>query len=302
MDDTRAESQAAHLLAEKKLASHTAITMLLVNIALTLFKLLAGIIGRSQAMISDAVHSASDVFGTLFVLIGVNVSRREADDSHPYGHERLECIVALVEAMILIVVAAGIAVSGVNSILHAEELAPPGLLALIAAVVSIVVKEWCYHYTMRRAKQLDSTALAANAWHHRSDALSSIGSLIGIGGAMLGFTVLDPIAALIICVMILKVAWDILRRSTGQLVDRSAPPEVVTEISRVLAEEQAVLRVDDMKTRLHGAKLYVDIEISVESGLTLMEAHSIAECVHDRIESLDPRVKHCMVHVNPYND
>lgn len=296
------DARAAQLNAEKGLASRTAGLMLAVNIALTVCKLAAGIIGRSQAMISDAAHSASDVFGTLLVLIGVNVSHREADDCHPYGHERLECVVALAEALILAIVAIAIAVKGIDSIIHAAALGLPGPPALIAAFISIVIKEWCYHYTIRRAKKLNSPALKANAWHHRSDALSSVGSLLGIGGAMLGIRVLDPITALIICAVILKVAWDIARQSLGQLVDRAAPPELVADIELLLAEDATVLRVDDIKTRLHGAKLYVDIEISVASGLSLLAAHAIAEDLHMRVEALDARVKHCMVHVNPYED
>ncbi|MEY8393118.1 cation diffusion facilitator family transporter [Lachnospiraceae bacterium 45-W7] len=181
------------------------------NIILCAFKMFAGIVGKSGAMVSDAVHSLSDVFATFIAFLGVKMSKRGADKAHPYGHERMECIASLILGLILLVTGLGIGKVGLQNIFSGnyEELAIPGAIALVAAILSIAVKEAMYWYTRHYAKILNSAAFMADAWHHRSDAFSSIGSLIGIGGAMLGFPVLDAIASVVICLFILKVAFDI---------------------------------------------------------------------------------------------
>lgn len=192
------------------------------NAALTVFKLVAGIVAHSSAIVADAVHSASDILGSLIVMIGAIFSHKAADASHPYGHEKLECIASILLGNILVLVGAAIGYAGVMKIVRGETLAAPGVLALIAAVVSIGVKEGLYWYTIAAAKRIRSVSLKAEAWHHRSDALSSIGSFAGVLGARLGVPILDPIASIVICLFIFKVAYGIFHESIDRLVDRRA--------------------------------------------------------------------------------
>ena len=272
---------------------------IVLNAILTVFKLLAGIMGNSMAMVSDAVHSASDMIISFFVLIGLKLSRKHADEHHPYGHEKMESLVSIVMSLLLAVVALSIGYGALQRLLGNIGHTTPTALALIAAIVSIAVKEWMYHYTKRAARRISSPSLEADAWHHRADAFSSVGSLIGIGGAILGWPIMDPLAALVICLLILKVAGDLIKNALNQLVDRAASPEVIKHLEDLITAEEGVIRVDDLKTRQHGAKLYVDVEISAAHDLTLTAAHAIAERLHDKIEADNSAVKHCMVHVNP---
>ena len=274
---------------------------ILINLLLAAGKLLAGLLAQSGAMVSDAVHSASDVFSTVIVIIGMRAAAKDSDKEHPYGHERMECVAAVVLAVVLAGTGVGIGLSGVNKIISSssEELAVPGILALVAAAVSIAVKEIMYQYTRRAAKKINSGALMADAWHHRSDALSSVGSLIGILGARLGIPVLDPLASVIICVFIEKAAIDIFRDAIDKMVDKSCPAETIENMKTVILQTEGVCGVDELKTRLFGAKVYVEVEIAVAADKTIVEAHDIAEQVHGAIEAAFPEVKHCMVHVNP---
>ena len=198
-----------------------------VNILLSLIKLLAGIIAGSGAMISDAAHSASDVFSTFVVMIGVWLSDKKPDKEHPYGHERLECVASLLLSVVLAATGLGIGYSGVMKIINSSEqkLSAPGMLALAAAVVSIVIKELMYRYTAKTAKKINSSALMADAWHHRSDALSSVGSFIGILGARLGAPVFDPAASVVICIFIIKAAVEIFIDAVDKMIDRSCSDE-----------------------------------------------------------------------------
>lgn len=284
-----------------KIAMRVSTVSIVVNLVLSIMKLIAGIVAKSQAMISDAIHSASDVFSTIIVMIGVTLSNKESDKEHQYGHERLECVAAIILAIVLAATGFGVGYSGAMKIIGGsyEKLAIPGRLALIAAVGSIIIKEWMYHYTKRAAKKINSGALMADAWHHRSDALSSIGAFIGILGARMGYAVLDPIASLVICLFIFKAAIDIFKDSLDKMVDKACPEEMVEEMKKVIISQEGVLSVDDIKTRLFGAKAYVDVEISVDGNKSLFEAHEIAHKVHDAIEEANPQVKHCMVHENP---
>ena len=274
---------------------------IIVNLVLSLLKLLAGLISRSGAMISDAVHSASDVFSTFVVIVGVRLAGKQPDKEHPYGHERMECVAAVILAAVLAVTGGGIGISGIEKIASPEthEIAVPGVLALIAAVVSVVVKEVMYRYTKRTAVRINSGALMADAWHHRSDALSSVGAFAGILGARLGFPVLDPLAGVVICVFIEKAAFDIFRDAVDKMIDRSCPEETVAGMREVILSVDGVLGIDVLKTRLFGSKIYVEAEIRMAADKTLVEAHDTAEAVHDLIEADFPDVKHCMVHVNP---
>ena len=269
------------------------------NAALTVFKLVAGIVAHSSAIVADAVHSASDILGSLIVMIGAIFSHKAADASHPYGHEKLECIASILLGNILVLVGAAIGYAGVMKIVRGETLAAPGVLALIAAVVSIGVKEGLYWYTIAAAKCIRSVSLKAEAWHHRSDALSSIGSFAGVLGARLGVPILDPIASIVICLFIFKVAYGIFHESIDRLVDRACDPDTVAAMRETMQRTPGVVRVDDIKTRLFGSRTYVDAEIAVDGALPLRDAHVIAEAVHHELERDYPDVKHCTVHVNP---
>lgn len=271
------------------------------NAVLSFLKLLAGILAHSGAMISDAVHSASDVLASVIVIIGVKLASKAPDKEHPYGHERFECVAAIVLAVVLLVTGILIGKSALDQITAGpgEELSVPGLLALVAAAVSIVCKEAMYWYTRHYALKIDSQALKANAWHHRSDALSSVGALVGIAGARLGLPILEPIASLVICLFILKAAYDIFREAIDKLVDHSCDSYVEEELRRCAQEQPQVRGVDLIQTREFGNRIYVDIEISLDGNLTLTESHAIAEQVHDAIEKRFDKVKHIMVHVNP---
>ena len=285
----------------EKVAMRVSKVSIAANFVLMTFKLLAGVVAHSGAMVSDAIHSASDVFSTIVVIIGVKISNKASDKDHPYGHERLECVAAIVLATILAVTGLGIGYSAVGKIVgrNYANLAVPGVLALVAAVVSILMKEGMYQYTRIYAKRIDSGALMADAWHHRSDALSSIGALIGIAGARIGFPILDPAASVVICLFIEKAAYDIFMDAVDKMVDKACDDEVEAQLKECALEQEGVLGVDLLHTRVFANKIYVDIEISVDGDKKLRESHGIAERVHDAIEQAFPKVKHIMVHVNP---
>lgn len=270
------------------------------NVVLAAFKLFAGIFGKSGAMVSDAVHSLSDVFATVIAYIGVRLSMQKEDTEHPYGHERLECVASLILGLILAGTGIGIGYSGIRKLFfERESLEIPTLLPLIAAIVSIAVKEGMYWYTMYYAKKLDSSAFKADAWHHRSDAISSVGSFIGIGLARIGLPIMDPIAGLIICALILKVAFDISRDAISKMLDTSCESSVEQKIRSFIEEQPGVVQIDLLHTRQFGNKIYVDLEIAVKRDISLVDAHAIAENVHSGLERQFPNVKHVMVHVNP---
>ena len=273
------------------------------NAILSGFKMFAGIAGNSGAMISDAIHSFSDVLTTLIAWIGVKVSKRDADHSHPYGHERLECVASLVLGIVLLGTGIGVGKVGVENILSGnyETLAIPSTIALVAAIISIVGKEAMYWYTRYYAKLINSAAFMADAWHHRSDAFSSIGSLIGIGGAMLGFPVLDFVASVVICLFIVKVAYDISKDALVKMLDTSCGEDYEKKLTEYIANQKDVMGVDMIRSRMFGNKVYIDLEISVDGAKSLREAHEVAERVHQDVERQFPDIKHIMIHVNPAN-
>ena len=285
----------------QKVANKVSINSIIVNIALSIIKLFAGIIAHSSAMISDAVHSASDVFSTFIVMIGIKLASKQPDNEHPYGHERLECVAASVLAVVLFITGLGIDSEALQNIMKGNynSLQVPGILALIAAIVSIACKEGMYWYTRFYAKKIDSSALMADAWHHRSDAFSSVGALIGIAGARLGFPIMDSIASLVIFFFIVKAAFDIFKDAIDKMIDHSCDEETEKEIYNCIMQNDNVMGIDLLKTRVFGNKIYVDVEIQADPSSTLLEAHNIAENVHDDIENKFSRVKHIMVHMNP---
>ena len=284
----------------EKTATRVSAVSIIVNTVLSLGKLLVGIMARSGAMVSDAVHSASDVLSSFIVIIGVKLSRRAADREHPYGHERFECVAAIVLAILLALTGILIGWQAVDVIRSGNEgQSVPGLAALVAAAVSIVVKEIMYWYTRHYAKLINSPALMASAWDHRSDALSSVGALIGIAGARLGYPIMEPIASLVICAFILKAALDIFRDATEKMVDRACDSETEQRLADCVLEQPEIQGIDSLQTREFGSRIYVDLEIRLDGSMSLYDAHAVAEAVHDRIEREFPSVKHIMVHVNP---
>ncbi len=286
-----------------KIINKVAIVTIVVNLVLAIGKFLAGILGHSTAMVSDAVHSSSDVLSTLIVLIGARIAVKNEDKDHNYGHDKFESIASIMLAMLLFATALALGWTGIKSIAAAAkggDFVKPSLAALIAAVVSIVVKEGMYWYTIYYAKKLDSQALKADAWHHRSDAFSSVAGFAGILGAMLGVYVLEGIATVLIALLIVKVSYDIVKVVIKQLTDHAAPETLVSKIYKTINDDEEVKKIDLLKTRISGSIIYVEAEIAVDSNLNIVQAHEIAQRVHDKIESSFEEVRHIVIHVNPY--
>ncbi len=271
------------------------------NVILTVFKLFAGIWGNSGALISDAIHSLSDVFTTIIAWIGVKIAKQAADEKHQYGHERHECVASFILGLILLVTGLGIGKVGIENIIDKTYLEAdiPSRIALVAAFVSILGKEAMYWYTRYYAKIINSQAFMADAWHHRADAISSVGALIGVAGAMCGFPVMDLLASLFICLFILKVSYDIIGDALSKLLDTSCGLDYEKKLHDFIAGQDNVKSVDMLQSRMFGNKVYVDLEISVDGEISLREAHDIAEHVHNEVEHNFPEIKHIMIHVNP---
>lgn len=314
----------------EKLAMRVSRNTILINLLLSAGKLFAGLAGQSAAMVSDAVHSASDVLSTLVVMAGIRLSGRDSDANHPYGHERLECVASILLAIMLCATGLLIGWSGIRKVILSSgawadggawafggawvdggtraysgagtALPVPGMMPLAAAVLSVAVKEAMYHYTKSAARKTDSGALMADAWHHRSDALSSVGSFAGILGARMGYPVLDPLACVLISLFIVKASGSIFMDAIRKMTDEACSREVTEEIRTVILGQEGVLGLDDMKTRMFGSRIYVDIEICADGEATLNETHRTAERVHWAVETAFPCVKHCMVHVNPWRN
>ena len=271
------------------------------NAVLSGFKFFAGVTGNSGAMISDSIHSFSDVITTLIAWIGVKASKKEADAAHPYGHERIECIASLLLGIVLLGTGLGVGQVGLENIFSGnyQALAVPSAIALVAAVVSIVSKEAMYWYTRYYANLIHSSAFLADAWHHRSDAFSSIGSLIGIAGAMMGYPVLDSVASVVICLFIVKASYDILKDGVVKLLDTSCGESYDKKMADYISGQEGVVCVDSLRSRMFGNKVYIDLEIQVDGEKSLREAHQVAEQIHDDVEKTFPDVKHIMIHLNP---
>ncbi len=271
------------------------------NVVLSILKLFAGIVAKSGAMVSDAVHSLSDVFSTLIVIVGIKWAAKESDTDHPYGHEKFESVASMFLAMMLFATAILIGYNGIEALISGDYAVAetPGKLALVAAVISVVVKEWMYLITKKAAKQINSGALLADAWHHHTDALSSIGSFVGILAARMGFMAGDAIASLLICLMILHASYEIMKDALDKMLDKSWDNESVEAMRAAILSNEEVIRIDDLKTRLFGPRVYAEVEITVHKYLSFVEAHDVAEKVHRDIERRFADIKHCMVHVNP---
>lgn len=276
-----------------------------INVILLFFKFIAGILGHSAAMVADAVHSLSDFVTDLIVLVFIHISGKPQDKSHDYGHGKYETLAMTLIGAALFIVAIGIIYSGAVKIsiwMNGEELKAPGMLALWAALISIILKEGVYHYSMVKARQLNSQAVEANAWHHRSDALSSIGTAVGIGGAIfLGqqWTVLDPIASVIVGAFIVKVAVSLLLNGIGDLMEQSLPDAVEEEILRLAATVPGVEEPHELCTRRIGNHYAIELHILMDGGISLNEAHEKASEVEDLLRERYGEETHIAVHVEP---
>ena len=278
-----------------------------VNLLLVGLKAVAGVAGHSAAMVSDAVHSLSDFVTDIIVLIFVRVSARPQDEDHDYGHGKYETLATLFIGLALAAAAIGIVVSGAVKFAHwlqGDSIPAPGKLALWAALVSIVSKEILFQYTRIKGRKLDSKALEANAWHHRSDALSSIGAAIGIGGAILlgsRWTVLDPLASIVVGAMLVKVAWDLLGPSFGELSDSSLPTEVENEMLEIISSVPGVEDPHNLRTRRIGNRIAAEVHIRLDGSLSLEQAHEKATEVERRFREKFGEQSHIIVHMEPFN-
>lgn len=284
----------------KNIGVKASLITIIINFILFIFKLIAGIISNSNAMISDAFHSLSDVLTTVIVILGLIISSKEADKKHPYGHERIESVFAIILSFCLFLTGIGIGYIGIQNIIKStNNIAIPGALALIAAILSIIVKEYMYHYTKRIAKKIKSQSMEADAWHHRSDAMSSVGSFLGILGARLGLPILDPLCSIIICLLIIKSAIEIFIGAISQMLDLACDDDTIEKIKDVMEEYNEIIKLNDLKTRIFGSRIYIDAEIIIDGSLSLNEVNTIVEKIHDNIENKFNIVKHCNIHVLP---
>ena len=276
-----------------------------VNLVLTVAKLAAGIFGRSSAMVADAVHSASDFATDLAVLVFVRFSAKPKDDDHDYGHGKYETLATLIIGFALAAVGVGICINGVRMIAavsEGREIPSPEPIALAAAVVSIVVKEWLYRYTAAVGRRVDSPSVIANAWHHRSDALSSVGTLAGVGLAYFfggKWRIADPIAAIVVAVLILKVAYGLIRSGIDELLEKSLPPEVESEILEIITADKAVTSPHNLRTRRIGAGIAVDAHIRVNGNMSVNDAHDITVVIERGLKERFGENTIVMIHVEP---
>lgn len=275
------------------------IITIVINFGLFLFKLLVGIFAHSTAMISDGIHSLSDVLSTIIVIFGLLVSNKKEDAKHPYGHERIESVLAIILAFMLFLTGVYIGYLGLVTILNSskEVLLIPGVMAVICAIVSIVVKELMFRYTIKVAKKINSLSMEADAWHHRSDALSSIGSMLGVIGARMGLPILDPLCSIVICFLIVKTAWDIFKEAIGGVLDMACDKNMENNILMTLKSINPKGDIIDLKTRLFGSKIYVEVTVGVKEDISLKEVMKIRNTIHDKIEAKYKEIKHCSIEV-----
>lgn len=275
------------------------------NVALMTFKFIAGILGNSAAMVADAVHSLSDFVTDLVVLIFVKISAKPQDKSHDYGHGKFETIASFIIGLALIGVATGIVVTGGLRLidwLHGKQLEQPGQLALWAALISILVKEVLFRYTRRKGETIHSQALSANAWHHRSDAFSSVAAAIGIGGALLmgqRWAVLDPLASVVVGFMLVKVSWDLLKSSVGELTESSLPEETEQEIAEIISSAPAVCEPHNLRTRHIGNRVAIETHIRMDGALSLEKAHDVATTIERKLKERFGADSLVTIHMEP---
>jgi cation diffusion facilitator family transporter len=296
-------------LAEKdrfKKAEFAAIIGIVGNIALAAIKWVIGIYANSKALVADAVHSASDVVGSLAVYIGLRAAKQPPDEDHPYGHGKAELIAAIIVAVLLMLV--GFEIGKASFASFFEPLEPPKMIAVIAVLVSIIIKEWMFRYKFKLGKELNSEALIANAYEHRSDVFSSIAALIGIGASILGgkldidwLVYADPVAGLLVSILVIKMAWQIGKEAIHNTMDHVLHEEETKEMREVVRAIPGVMRIDELHAREHGHYVIIDIKISVDPNITVEEGHLIGKNVKNRLLE-EPNVQNVMVHINPYNE
>lgn len=280
-------------------ATKVTIISIIWNVVLTIIKVLAGLLGKSNAMVADGLHSASDIISSIGVLIGNKIAKTPNDKEHNYGHEKAETLVSFLLSMLLIFVSIKISLGGINSLFHLDTVQIPTILPLIASVISIGIKEYQYRITIKVAKKINSPSLKADAWHHRSDALSSVAAFIGVGGSLLGFKALDPIATVIVGLFVAKVGFNILKDASNELMDYSIDEDEEKKILNIAKNTKGVLNIGDLKTRKHGSMAYVDLTICVNKDLTVIEGHEIAHNLEVSILENIKIVKGITVHVEP---
>jgi cation diffusion facilitator family transporter len=272
------------------------------NLLLAGLKLFLGVVGQSQALVADGIHSLSDLASDAMVLVAIRFARDDADEEHPYGHARFETVATMILGLLLLLVAGGIVMDAAGRIAHPELLSKPGFLALSGAAVSIVVNEWMFWYNVRAARQLKSDLMRANAWHHRSDAISSIIVLIGIAGSMAGYPALDAVGAIGVSLLIGKIGWDLGWAGVRELVDTGATTEQLDEMGNTIRGVDGVEAFHDLRTRRMGQKLLVEVHVLVASQVTVSEGHMIGDRVHAELMRKYEYVSEVLVHVDPEDD
>ena len=280
-------------------ANKVTIQSIIWNVVLTFIKIFSGIVGKSNAMVADGLHSASDIISSVGVLIGNKVAKAPNDKEHNYGHEKAETLVSFLLSILLIVVSLKIGFNALKSLFDLDRVQVPTLLPLIVSIISIAIKEYQYRITIKVANKINSPSLKADAWHHRSDALSSIAAFIGIGGALLGFKALDPIASIAVALFVAKVGFDILKDSANELMDYSIDEDQEKQIVNIAENTDGVINLGEIRTRKHGATAYIDLTICVNKNLTVFEGHEIATKLEKRIIKEMQFVKGITVHVEP---
>ncbi|MEY3289524.1 MAG: hypothetical protein RLZZ419_1766 [Pseudomonadota bacterium] len=273
-----------------------------VNVLQTLIKIGFGIIAQSAALIADGVHSLSDLLSDLLVIIAVRLGSREADHEHPYGHRRFETIATVILGISLIIIGGAITWSVMNRMAHPEHLPVPNAIGMGIAATSILINEWLYHYTKGIARQTRSKLLMANAWHQRSDAVSSIVVLFGIGAVILGYPLADAIAAIVVALMVAKIGLSLVFESIKELVDTSLPPKLVTEIRKTIMSIEGVEGIHLLRTRHMGEDALIDAHIVVDPRITVSEGHTIGDVVRDELISRFDDVMDVLVHIDPEDD
>jgi len=273
-----------------------------INLFLSIIKIVIGFIAQSQSLIADGIHSLSDLVSDGMVLVAARHSHREADDEHPYGHGRFETVVTVALGALLIIVAGGIALDAVRRIVEPDYLMHPGMMALVVAIISIAAKEILYHYTIHVANKYKSNMLKANAWHHRSDAISSVIVMVGVGGTMLGYQYLDAFAAIGVAAMIVRIGWEICVQSVRELVDTALEPETLNAINSSILDVEGVRQLHSLRTRRMGSDGLVDVHVLVSPKLSVSEGHFIGEQVREKLIQQIDDVSDVMVHVDAEDD
>lgn len=282
--------------------SRTAIVSGVVNLALSILKVISGVIWNSQALVADGIHSLSDLFSDVLVWLAGRHATQAPDQEHPYGHGRYETVATLALGALLVAVAVGIGWDAANRLFAPDELLRPAPFALIAALVSIAVKEWLYWWTLGYARRVRSDLLRANAWHHRSDAISSVVVLIGVGGTLAGLPYLDAVAAVIVAVMIAKIAWDLGSEAIRELVDTGLEEEKISEIQRTIDSVGGVRDLHMLRTRKHGGQASADVHVLVDPRVSVSEGHMISVLVEQRLKEQIDEISDVTVHIDPEDD